>query len=287
MSSGNNSQGEVRLISNFHSHSRFCDGVGEPEEYVQAAIRAGMQVFGFSSHAPLCFETDWTMGLKDLPEYLRVTQSLREAYADRIELITGLETDWYPGCTDWRNTPGVFYTLGSVHFLPHPDVGIAMPVDSDQKTFRNALEDGFEGDIRAFGRAYFSAVRDMLAGMCPDILAHLDVFRKNNAGNRFFHEEAGWYRDEILKTLKAALLSGVIVEVNTGGMSRGYLDSPYPDWWALEAIREMNIPIMLNSDTHHPGTVDFGFTEVLPGLRRIGFTHQRILTKGAWQDVLL
>ncbi len=273
------------LIVSYHSHSRFCDGKGEPEEFVRAALEKGFSVFGFSSHAPLPFETEWNMKTGDLPEYIRLTRELKERYAGRIELYTGLEADFFDGCTDWRTQPGIAYTLGAVHFLPHPQTGTAMPVDGNAKEFRETLETGFDGDIQAFGEAYYGKVREMLLSMPPNILAHLDVFRKNNSGERYFSEDDEWYREEIAKTLEVISLTDVIVEVNTGGMSRGYLKDPYPSWRILEEILASDIPIQLNSDVHQPDAVDFGYESVRAQLLKMGFTKQRVLYGGIWQDV--
>ena len=227
------------------------------------------------------------MKAEDLPAYLALTQSLKERYQNELELYIGLEADWYPGCADWRTVPGVDYTLGAVHFLPHPAGGDPLPVDGDMKEFKRSLSEGFGGDIQAFGEAYFRAVRDMLVTTPPNILAHMDVFRKNNAGNRFFDETDFWYQEEIAKTLEVALLTDVIVEVNTGGMARGYLTEPYPSAWILQAIHEAGIPIQLNADAHLPENIDYAYAQSRDALRSLGFTRQRVLLGGIWQDVPL
>lgn len=271
----------------YHSHSRFCDGAGEPEDYVRAAIEKGFSAFGFSSHAPLPFPTDWNMKAADIPEYLRLTKYLKDLHRDHIDLYTGMETDFFTGCTDWRAMSGLSFTIGAVHFLPHPQTGVAMQVDGNPKEFRDTLENGFKGDIQAFGEMYYGKLREMLVTMPPNILAHLDVFRKNNDGDRFFDETDDWYREEIAKTLEVALLTDVVVEVNTGGMSRGTMKDPYPSWWVLESILEAGIPIVLNSDAHRPDAIDFGYDAVRRHLLRIGFRKQRVLYEGIWQDVPL
>ena len=271
----------------YHSHSRFCDGMGEPEDYVLSAIRKGFGAFGFSSHAPVSFPTDWNMRAEDLPVYMELTAALKSRYADRIELYTGLEADWYPGCADWRTVPGIDYTLGAVHFLPHPETGAPIPVDGSVKEFRSTLSEGFDGNIQAFGEAYYKAVREMLVTTPPNILAHMDVFKKTNENHRFFDETDSWYREEIEKTLEVALLTDVIVEVNTGGMARGYLTEPYPSAWILEAILDAGIPIQLNADAHQADNIDFAYGQTRQSLLALGFTKQRVLLGGIWQDVPL
>lgn len=279
--------GRKVLKVNFHSHSRFCDGTDEPASYVTSAMEKGFTAFGFSGHAPLPFQTEWNIPPQSLPEYLQITRALKEKHAGEIDLAVGLETDWLPGCTDWRTLPGIDFTIGAVHFLSHPETGEPVPVDGNRKVFRNTLDTAFGGDIQAFGEAYYAAVRDMLVTMPPNILAHLDVFRKNNDGNRFFNEEEEWYREEVGKTLEVILLTDVIVEVNTGGMARGYVKEPYPSWWILEAILEAGIPILMSSDAHHPDFIDFSYGEVRKRLQDMGFTKQRALIHGIWQDVPL
>ena len=75
-----------------------------------------------------------------------------------------------------------------------------------------------------------------------------------------------------------------IIEVNTGGMARGYMENPYPSWWILEEIKMAGIPIVLNSDVHDPAQVDFAYTATRNKLLEIGFRKQRVLWGGVWQD---
>lgn len=81
-------------LSNYHSHCTFCDGRSNPEDFVRFAIAKGFRAYGFSSHSPLPFETNWNMSAIDMPEYLQEINRLRQKYADRIEIYTGLEIDY-------------------------------------------------------------------------------------------------------------------------------------------------------------------------------------------------
>lgn len=273
--------------STFHSHSRFDDGQEELEAYMESALTKNFQVFGFSAHAPVNFETDWTMPLESFEEYIDTTKFLKEKYKDKIEIYTGLETDYYPGCTDWRRKKGIEYTIGAVHFLLDEQTGKYLPLDGTREEFEETLEYGFRNDIHALFKAYFSQIREMLMKMPPNIVAHLDVIRKNNSGNTFFDEDDKVYREEVLKTLDIISLTNTIVEVNTGGISRGYVSTPYPSIWVLEACRDMDIPIMVNSDSHHPDSIDFYYDEAYAILKSIGINKQRILYKNEWCDVSL
>lgn len=275
------------IKSTFHTHSRFDDGQEELEDYIRLALEKNFQVFGFSAHAPVDFESDWHVQNECLDEYIDTTKYLKEKYVNEIEIYTGLETDYYEGCTDWRKKRGIDYTIGAVHFLVDENSGQKLPIDGTLKEFEDTLGNGFNNDIHALFRAYFGQIRDMLMKITPNIVAHLDVIRKNNSNNAFFDEDDIIYRDEVLKTLEIISLTNTIVEINTGGISRGYVKTPYPSVWILEACRDMDIPIMLNSDSHHPDNIDFYFEETLVVLKSMGINKQRILYKNEWCDVSL
>lgn len=273
--------------STFHAHSRFDDGKEELEAYILKAIKRGFKVLGFSAHAPVLFDSEWNMKHENFDEYLQTTRFLSEKYKGSLEIYTGLETDFYPNCTDYRTKNGIDYTIGAVHFLKDEKTGRYLSVDGNRREFEESLKEGFDGDIQAFVAAYYGKIREMLLKMPPNIVAHLDVIRKNNTDNTYFNEEEDWYREEVLKTLEVISLTSVILEVNTGGISRGYVKEPYPSPWILEICHEMDIPVMVNSDTHHPDTIDCHYEETYALLKSIGFRHQRILYGDGWRDINL
>ena len=39
------------ILTDFHTHTRFCDGKNTAEEMVNAAIRLGLSKIGFSCHS--------------------------------------------------------------------------------------------------------------------------------------------------------------------------------------------------------------------------------------------
>lgn len=273
------------LKSSFHTHSRFDDGTGDPEDYVLSALNKGFGVIGFSAHAPVPLDTGWHMKLEFLDEYIDLTMALRNKYGDRIEIYTGLEADYYKGCADWRGRKGIDYTIGAVHLIHDPGTGKCFYFDGNRDEFEETLETMFGGDIRSLVSGYYGLIREMLMKMTPNIVAHLDVIKKNNQDGRYFDENEEWYRQEVLSTLEVISLSQSILEINTGGISRGYTTEPYPSRWILEYCLEMDIPVMVNSDSHHPDTIDCCFEEVYDMLRDIGYKSQRILHHGEWKDV--
>jgi hypothetical protein len=61
----------------------------------------------------------------------------------------------------------------------------------------------------------------------------------------------------------------------------------YPRVEYLSRMREMNIPVMVNSDCHYPDLVNDGRKEVFELLKQAGFKSTRELVKGKWQDIAL
>lgn len=275
------------IKSTFHAHSSFDDGALTLEDYVRAAIAKGFSALGFSAHSPVLFQSDWNMDPARFPEYVATAGALKEKYREQIELYTGLEADYYKGCVDWRGKEGIDYTIGGLHYVLNPKTGLYLTFDGNRREFGEILDDIYEGKITALVEGYYGLVREMLMKMTPNIVAHLDVIKKNNASGRYFDEDDEWYRDEVMKTLEVISLTHTIVEVNTGGMARGYTKEPYPSRWILEACLDMDIPVMVSSDSHHPDTIDFYFDESYQLLRETGYKSQRILLHGEWQDVSL
>ena len=46
----------MRQLSNYHTHTAFCDGRDEPEAIVREAIRLGCPELGFSGHSHVPFD---------------------------------------------------------------------------------------------------------------------------------------------------------------------------------------------------------------------------------------
>ena len=61
------------MYCDYHTHTPLClHASGTPQEYVQAAVRAGLREYGISDHAPMPGEPfdDWRMKQADMPAYL-------------------------------------------------------------------------------------------------------------------------------------------------------------------------------------------------------------------------
>ena len=82
------------LRADFHTHTTFCDGKSTAAEMVEAAYKMGMTDFGISGHADFSFcLADFGMPDQVLKQYREELYRLREEYAGRMNLYTGIELD--------------------------------------------------------------------------------------------------------------------------------------------------------------------------------------------------
>jgi histidinol-phosphatase (PHP family) len=263
-------------LFNLHTHSRFCDGKEEPEEYVKQAVELGFHTLGFSSHAPVPFENNFSLKEEKMDEYFSTIRALDEKYKDRINILLSMEIDYIPGITrafaEFSKAGNLDYTIGGVHLVRNKEIEKLWFIDgSKQETYDDGLQKLFNGHIRKGVEAYYGQIREMVATQKPDIIAHLDKIKMHNK-NRYFSEEEGWYKDLVWKTLKyIASESNCIVEVNTRGLYKKRSDTFFPSPAILEQIHHLKIPVTLSSDAHQPQELNGYYDEALKLLKEIGF----------------
>lgn len=272
-------------LTNYHSHCTFCDGKAPMEDFVKSAIDADFTAYGVSSHAPLPFDTRWTLRHAEVGDYLGEFQRLKEKYSDHIELYVGMEIDYLydeqnPAMDYFQRLP-LDYRIGSVHMIYTPD-GEVIDTDTSVENFNVLLWRHFGGDLRELVRRYYHASFRMVELGGFDFIGHADKIAYNAECCRAGVTAAAWYRDlrETLFSLVAE--KGVMLEVNT----KAYLTKGcfFPDAAHFREIRRRGIPVVVNSDTHRPELVNAGRPEALTLLKEAGFKTVRELHAGKWMD---
>ena len=277
-------------LSNYHSHCTFCDGRSTPEDFVKFAISHGFRAYGFSSHSPLPFETFWNMSKDDMPEYLAEINRLKTKYSDRLEIYTALEIDYReetdnPSIAYCPELP-LDYRIGSIHFLPiseHLCEENMVCIDGSFTDYKASLDHYFEGDIRKLVARYFDSTMKMIQAGGIDIVGHMDKIYMNGHKCEGFSFDADWYQEPFRATLDLIAEKGLMIEVNTKNLVKKQQLFPRKEYLGL--LKEMNIPVMVNSDCHYPDLVNDGREEAFKLLKEIGFTTTRELVKGTWQDI--
>ncbi|HWQ73123.1 MAG TPA: histidinol-phosphatase HisJ [Desulfitobacteriaceae bacterium] len=278
-------------LANYHTHSCFCDGEGDPESYVIESIERGLDAIGFSSHAPIPFFKSYVMEESRLPAYCETIKKLKVKYQDKIQIYLGLEIDYIPdaigpGSPRFKGL-GLDYTIGSIHFIKNPHKDEFWELDESPAALEKLIREIFKDNIHNLISYYFLLIRQMIREHKPDIIGHLDLIKKFNNNNQFFNEDDELYIQEIQETLRVIAAAGSVLEINTGGISRGYIKTLYPSAWIIKESKRLGIPVILNSDAHSPKSVAAFFDQALEILQEAGYLRQRRLVNGSWKDTVL
>ena len=256
-----------------HTHADFCDGKNTLAEMAAAAYDAGVRYYGVSCHSHTPIPADEGAVLpRDMSAYRRAVLELRAEYAGRMEVLLGLEWDSQSNIAP----EGFDYWIGSVHYQKGGN-GRFYAADWGEEHFTACRDELFDGDALAVAEGYFREVC-RVAAKKPPILGHIDLITKLNGGSRFFDETVPRYRAAALEALHAADPAATLLEINTGGVSRGYRTEPYPALFLLEEWRRMGGRIILTSDAHSADTVVYGYGQSAALAKAAGFTKSTLLT---------
>ena len=277
------------MPSNHHAHTHFSDGVGEPKEYVEAALEQGVSSYGFSDHAPIPLNDMGSMRLADLSTYVATIEDLRTAYADRITLYRSLEVDYIPGVMNVDSPhileAGLDYTVGAVHYVDYLEDGYPWSFQRPNPTFERGINTIFGGSVRKMVERYYALLREMVTQHPPDIVAHLDRIKRRNSNGRYWDEHADWHVAAVEETLEAIAGAGCIMEVNTRGIYLNETPDTYPSSWIVARAHARSIPLQVNSDAHQPRHITGGFAAAYGSLASTGVEQVRVFSGDGFTDV--
>ncbi len=241
-----------------HNHTILCNhATGSMEQYVRRAIELGIDIYGFSDHAPMDFEPEYRMSLKQKSKYESDVLALKEKYKDQIDIRLGYEVDYMRDPKFIEKSildAKVDYLIGSVHFLD--DWGF------DNPAFLKIYE---KKNIDKIWEEYFSTVSDMVKTGYFDIVGHLDLIKVF----KFLPtKDIKEFSTQCMKDIKD---SGMALEINTAGL-RKPIGEVYPSKILLEQAYKLDIPITFGSDAHSVEQVGFGYEQALLLAKQIGYS---------------
>ena len=256
------------MPADYHTHTPLCKHAsGTPEEYVEAAVAAGLDEYGISDHAPCRPEPfdDWRMLECELPEYFDWIARAKTAARDRVIVRAGMECDWLKGCEgfigelarkfDWD------YLIGSVHYL-----GVW---DFDNPKW---LGKWAQTDVEAVWSEYWKTYAEMAESGLFDILAHPDLVKK------FSHVPPGdldRFYDPVIEAIAA---NGSVIELNTAGWHKPCTEA-YPAPRFLELAASAGIGLVISSDAHAPNEIARDFTKARGLAKAAGFRETQRFDK--------
>lgn len=268
-------------ISLHGGHSgQFCEHAkGTLRELLEEAVEQEFAVYGISEHAPRyderhLFDTERELGwdtakLKaDFDAYAVESAALVNEFADRLTVLRGFEIESVPEdryielMKDIDKRENFDYMVGSVHFIED------IPVDGPKELFDEAVRRC--GGLEKLGLKYYAKVREMVNGLKPEIVAHLDLIRKNAPSNGSV--DTPKLRNAARETLETVKASGAILEVNTAGYRKGIV-FPYPAPWLVQEAHSMDIPFCFGDDSHSPAEVGQDLELAREYLLELGVNH--------------
>lgn len=251
---------EAYLLMDLHTHTVYSDGKNNPRQMIEAAIEKGLKIYGISDHSYTWFDLSCCMEKDAWPEYQRELSKLKEEYADRIDLYIGIEQDYFSG----KAPAGADYVIGSVHCIREGDDHFA--VDDTPELLTDKVNEYYWGDFYRACEAYYELVSEIVPVTGADIIGHFDLITKFNRGGRLFDESDERYKRAALKAADKLISYNIPFEINTGAMSRGYTDAPYPAPFIREYIKERGGRFILSSDAHSMEAIAFEFGRLAPGI---------------------
>ncbi|RKP56189.1 histidinol-phosphatase HisJ family protein [Cohnella endophytica] len=249
-----------------HTHHDRCGHAqGKISDYIEAAIEAGMHVIGISDHSPyFAHELDQpqpgiAMARSDFPNYVAEVLRLKEQYKDRIEVLLGVESDFYVDQIELYRAsyePYPFdYIIGSVHQTR----GVSI-------FNRNRWKGKNEDEQLDEKKHYYDLIRQSAGSGLFQVLGHIDAMK-------------GYYPDfanisgaeaEIDEALKAVAANDISIEINTSGKTKD-VGGWYPSHAILERARHFGVDVTFGSDAHVPERIGDDWELVQKRLREFGF----------------
>ncbi len=269
----------MKLTAATHNHTTLCDGKNTPQEMAQAALEAGFTDFGFSGHSYAPFDAETSIEQEE--QYIRTLRSLQKEYEGRMRIAVGMESDYFAPV---KNRAALDYIIASVHYLYDEKTQQYYQIDASREKLKRCIDEMFGGDGYAAVREYYRLVAAHVQREKPEIVGHFDLIVKNNADGCFFDESSAEYRSAALAALDVCAQENAVIEVNTGGIYRGYRRDPYPAAFLLRAMKERGMRVTVNADAHCTAAISFLFDEMLELLRETGFRTVTVLEDGKFVE---
>lgn len=249
-----------------HTHHNRCGHAeGGIRDYIEAALDKGLKIIGISDHTPyFSSEEDQpfpriAMAKSQFEEYVKEVIQFKEHYRGKIEVLLGIESDFFPESVENYRTYferyPFDYVIGSVH---HVD-GVSI--------FKKDRWEGLSEQQKVKTKeTYYSLIeRSARSGMF-DILGHIDAMKG------FYPSFSSIQTKAIEHTLKVIGENDVAIEINTSGKTK-YVGGWYPSDDILELALHYGVKVTFGSDAHVPDRVGDEFELVQKRLKEIGFNE--------------
>ena len=251
------------IKADLHVHSSFSSDSDELlENSVKAAVEAGLTTLCVTEHMDMDFPTGEF--ILDTPAYKAELFRLKEEYADKIELLYGVELglmDYLaPRLYEYAAAEPFDFIIGSSHLIDGMD-----PYDPPY----------FEkyGDKNGILRYFESILANIAAFDDFDVYGHLDYAVRYCSARSYDPSE---YMDIISEILKKLIAMGKGIELNTAGLKYG-LGWAHPHPEVLRRYRELGGEVItVGSDGHRAEHIAYDFDKACDVLKAFGFKYYTV-----------
>lgn len=251
-------------IFDFHTHHERCGHAeGCIRDYIEAAIENGLAMIGISDHSPYFYSEEdqlyphIAMAKSEFPRYVQEVLTLKEEYKEKIDVLLGVESDFFPEYWKlYREEYAKYpfdYIIGSVHFVD--GINIFKRDRWEGLTKRQQVETK---------DTYYHLIQQSAKCGLFQILGHIDAMKG------FYPQFSAIQTDAIEQTLQVIAEENIAIEINTSGKTKD-CGGWYPADDILERALHYGVDVTFGSDAHTPERVGDDFAQVQERLRAIGF----------------
>lgn len=224
---------------NYHTHTRRCfHAQGTDADFAAAAREQGFAAIGFSDHGPWPFETyvsGMRMPVSALEDYTQSVFLLRAQYRNEMQILLGLESEYFPQYLPWLCAAAEKYGLDYL-ILGHHFCG------GEPGVYNGGLTK--PDDVLRYQQDVCAAMRTGLFSY----LCHPDLFMR---GYPVFDKTCEKASRAIIET---AMETNTPLEYNLLGLQHSLHDGkpgyPCPAFWQL--VAEYRAPAIIGIDAHTP-----------------------------------
>ncbi|WP_062106285.1 histidinol-phosphatase [Bacillus niameyensis] len=252
------------LKFDFHTHHDRCGHArGKIRDYIEAAIDRGFNIIGISDHSPyFASEQDHlhpgiAMAKSSFAEYVIEVLQLKEEYKGKIEVLLGVESDFFPKHIDlyreqFKQYP-FDYIIGSVHHVG----GVSI----FNKNRWNRLTEKEKVQTK---EEYYGLIEQSAKSGLFQILGHIDAMKG------YYPSFSSIETVALERTLRVIAENNVAIEINTSGKTKD-CGGWYPSDEILAMAHHYGVNVTFGSDAHDPERVGDDFENVRKRLKEIGF----------------
>lgn len=228
-----NDEYPIKITSNFHTHNYLCGHAGGTVcDYVKEAVDNGFEVIGISDHCTPPIDiyqqgvSPKTLSTLYLPQF----DEAQALYGDRIEILKGVEIEYFDGFDDYyeKLLSKLDYLVLGEHIFEHNGAVMDSYFENDEKSIISYCHNVTLG----LKSGYFA------------MLAHPDLI---------FYTRPPLTKRIIAAfecIIKQAVECDIPLELNANGIR--YHQFRYPTDLLIELCKKHDAKVIISSDCHSP-----------------------------------